>query len=54
MKDYFEVSVKINPCAIELVTEIFFERFECEGVVQAEEKYKDLELIETTNNIAKI
>lgn len=53
MKDYFEVSVKINPCAIELVTEIFFERFECEGVVQAEEKYKDLELIETTNNIAK-
>ncbi len=53
MKDYFEVAVKINPCAIELVTEIFFERFECEGVVQAEEKYKDLELIETTNNIAK-
>lgn len=53
MKDYFEVSVKINPCAIELVTEIFFERFECEGVVQAEEKYKDLELVETTNNIAK-
>ena len=53
MKDYFEVSVKINPCAIELVTEIFFERFECEGVVQAEEKYKDLELIETTDNIAK-
>lgn len=53
MKDYFEVSVTINPSAIELVTEIFFERFECEGVVQAEEKYKDLELIETTNNIAK-
>lgn len=53
MKDYFEVSVKINPNAIELVTEVFFERFECEGVVQAEEKYKDLELIETTNNIAK-
>ena len=53
MKDYFEISVKINPCAIELATEIFFEKFECEGVVQAEEKYKDLELIETTNNIAK-
>ena len=53
MKDYFEISVSINPCAIELATEIFFERFECEGVVQAEEKYKDLELIETTNNIAK-
>ena len=42
MKDYFEVSVTINPSAIELVTEIFFERFECEGVVQAEEKYKKL------------
>lgn len=53
MKDYFEVSVRINPAVIELVTEIFFERFECEGVVQAEEKYKDLELVETTNNIAK-
>ncbi len=53
MKDYFEVSVKINPNAIELVTEVFFERFECEGVVQAEEKYKDLELVETTNNVAK-
>ena len=53
MKDYFEISVKINPNAIELVTEVFFERFECEGVVQAEEKYKDLELVETTNNIAK-
>ncbi len=53
MKDYFEISLKINPCAIELATEVFFARFECEGVVQAEEKYKDLELIETTNNIAK-
>lgn len=53
MKDYFEISVNINPSSIELVTEIFFERFECEGVVQAEEKYKDLELIETTNNVAK-
>ena len=53
MKDYFEISVNINPNAIELATEIFFERFECEGVVQAEEKYKDLELVETTNDIAK-
>ncbi|MBS4759621.1 MAG: 50S ribosomal protein L11 methyltransferase [Clostridium sp.] len=53
MKDYYEISVSINPNAIELATEVFFERFECEGVVQAEEKYKDLELIETTNNIAK-
>lgn len=53
MKDYFEISVKINPAVIELVTEVFFERFECEGVVQAEEKYKDLELVETTNNVAK-
>ena len=53
MKDYFEISVSINPNAIELATEVFFEQFECEGVVQAEEKYKDLELIETTSNIAK-
>lgn len=53
MKDYYEISVSINPCAIELVTDVFFEQFECEGVIQAEEKYKDLELIETTNNIAK-
>ena len=53
MKDYFEISVSINPDIIEIVTEVFFDRFKCEGVVQAEEKYKDLELIETTNNIAK-
>ncbi len=53
MKDYYEISVRINPSAIELVTEVFFEHFECEGVVQAEEKWKDLKLIETTNNIAK-
>lgn len=53
MKEYYEISVNINPEAIELATEVFFARFECEGVVQAEEKYKDLELIETTNNIAK-
>ena len=32
---------------------MFFEQFECEGVIQAEEKYKDLELIETTNDVAK-
>ena len=53
MKDYYEISLSINPNAIELATDVFFARFECEGVVQAEEKYKDLELIETTNNIAK-
>lgn len=53
MKDYFEISVKINPSAIELVSEVFFANFECEGVVQAEEKYKDLELVEIINNIAK-
>ena len=53
MKDYYEISVKINPSAIELVTDVFFAQFECEGVVQAEEKWKDLELIETTNNVAK-
>lgn len=53
MKDYYEISVKINPSAIELVTDVFFENFECEGVVQAEEKWKDSELIETTHDIAK-
>ncbi len=53
MKEYYEISVNINPSAIELVTDVFFDKFECEGVVQAEEKYKDLELIETTSNIAK-
>lgn len=53
MKEYYEILVNINPSAIELVTDVFFENFECEGVVQAEEKWKDLELVETTNNIAK-
>lgn len=53
MKDYFEISLKINPDAMELASDVFFANFDCEGVVQAEEKWKDLELIETTNNIAK-
>ena len=38
----------------ELVSEIFFENFDCEGVILAEETYKDLEMINTTEGTLRI
>lgn len=39
--DYFELKININPEISEIVSNICFENFECEGVVSAEEEYKD-------------
>lgn len=38
----------------DLVSEIFFENFECEGVILAEETYKDLEMVDTTEGTLRI
>ena len=38
----------------DLIAEIFFDNFDCEGVVLAEETYKDLEMISTTEGTLKI
>ena len=53
-KNYFELRLKINPEIEDLIAEIFFDNFDCEGVVLAEETYKDLEMISTTEGTLKI
>lgn len=53
-KNYFELRLKINPEMEDLIAEIFFDNFDCEGVVLAEETYKDLEMISTTEGALKI
>lgn len=53
-KNYFELRLKINPEMEDLIAEIFFDNFDCEGVVLAEETYKDLEMISTTEGTLKI
>ena len=51
---YYELRLQINPEMEDLIAEIFFEQFDCEGVVLAEEAYKDLEMISTTEGTLKI
>lgn len=53
-KNYFELKLKINPDMEDLISEIFFDNFDCEGVVLAEETYKDLEMVSTTEGTLKI
>ena len=54
MADYFELQVKINPEIEDVVSEMCFEVFDCEGVVLAEEAYKDLEMISTTEGTLRV
>ncbi len=51
---YYELRLQINPEMEDLISEIFFENFDCEGIVLAEEAYKDLEMISTTEGTLKI
>ena len=51
---YYELQLKINPALEDLISEIFFENFECEGVILAEETYKDLEMIDTTEGTLRV
>ena len=51
---YYELKLKINPAIEDLVSEIFFENFDCEGVILAEETYKDLEMIDTTQGTLRV
>lgn len=53
-KNYFELRLKINPDMEDLISEIFFDNFDCEGVVLAEETYKDFEMVSTTEGTLKI
>lgn len=51
---YYELQLKINPLMEDIIAEIFFDNFDCEGVVLAEEIYKDLEMVATTEGTLKI
>lgn len=53
-KNYFELRLKINPKMEDIISEIFFDNFDCEGIVLAEETYKDLEMVSTTEGTLKI
>ncbi len=54
MNNYYELQIKINPALEEVISEIFFENLPCEGVVLAEETYKDFEMISTTQGTLKV
>ena len=54
MNNYCELQIKINPELEDVISEIFFENLPCEGVVLAEEAYKDLEMISTTEGTLKV
>ena len=51
---YYELQLKINPAMEDLISAIFFENFDCEGVILAEETYKDLEMIDTTQGTLRV
>ena len=51
---YYELRIKINPELEDIISEICFEILPCEGVVLAEETYKDLEMISTTEGTLKV
>ena len=51
---YYELKLRINPLMEDLISEIFFDNFDCEGVVLAEETYKDLEMVSTTEGVLRI
>jgi len=51
---YYELNLKINPTLEDLISEIFFENFQCEGIILAEETYKDLEMISTTEGNLRV
>lgn len=53
-ESYIELQIKINPEIEDIISEICFENLPCEGIVLAEEAYKDLELISTTEGTLKV
>lgn len=54
MDNYFELKISINPQIEDEVSCICFERLNCEGVILAEETYKDLEMTSTTKGTLKV
>ena len=51
---YFELQLKINPAMEDVISQLCFDSLDCEGIVLAEEAYKDLEMISTTEGTLRI
>ncbi len=54
MNNYFELKININPEIEDIVSDIIFTNFDCEGIVQEEETYKDLEMTSTTKGTLRV
>ena len=54
MNNYYELRISINPEIEDIVSDICFSNFDCQGVVMAEETYKDLEMISTTRGTLRV
>ncbi len=52
-KTYWEICIDINPVCTDILCDIIQSEFDCEGIITAEEKYKNLELVETSENTLK-
>jgi len=52
--NYYELQIKINPDMEDIISELCFENLPCEGVVLAEETYKDLEMVSTTEGTLRV
>lgn len=51
---YFELQIKINPEIEDVISDFLFENLPVEGIVLAEETYKDLEMVSTTEGTLKV
>lgn len=54
MENYYELFIKINPDIEDDVANICFEELDCEGVLLEEQKFKDLEMTETSRGTLKV
>lgn len=54
MNNYFELKISINPEMEDIVSDICFTNFDCEGIVLAEETYKDLVMTGTTQGTLRV
>ena len=54
MDNYFELKISINPNIEDIVSDICFSNFNCEGIVLAEETYKDLVMTATTSGTLRV
>ncbi len=54
MNNYYELKISINPEMEEIISDICFSNLSCEGVVLAEETYKDLVMTATTEGTLRV